>query len=391
MTRLRVVVVGGGVIGLLTAMNCARAGALVEVLDRAEIPAPTATSHDTHRVVRALHRGDRALTMAAGPAHRAWRDVERQVGGHFYHRVGVLTAVTAHDLDGHLALLGEAGVPARALSAKEVAKRYPAVLLPTGAHAIFEPAAGAILADQALQAMGSWLENQPGVSLLPHHRVIGIGSSGARSESTTVSVHLADGSALTRDRVVVAAGPWSRQLLPASLAAGLTLYRQTMLSYAARGRGWAGMPAVLGLGRRSDAWLMPPVAGRPARLSAASACRIVGAVTDRASPRLWRDHLTDLFSGVLPDFQPERVTGATDGYYLSEGPDGRPLLADLGDGRVWAYAACGGMSFKFAPLIARAITDHALGRHLQPTGLAWADSPRQLMAHWSVGEPVAAA
>jgi glycine/D-amino acid oxidase-like deaminating enzyme len=192
-------------------------------------------------------------------------------------------------------------------------------------------------------------------------------------------VLLADGTTLTGDCVVVAAGPWSRDLLSDALARDLLLQRQTMLSYtpAASGRRWSGMPAVLGLGESGDAWLMPPVAGTPARLSAASACRAVPEMTDRVTPEPWRNHLIDLFATLLADFDPAAVTGATDGYYLTHPASGGPLLAGLGDGRIWCYAACGGMSFKFAPLIAQALADRAVGRTPRRTGLDSIDRPCQ--------------
>jgi glycine/D-amino acid oxidase-like deaminating enzyme len=121
----------------------------------------------------------------------------------------------------------------------------------------------------------------------------------------------------------------------------------------------------------------------PVRLSAASACRPVERMTDRAAPDRWRQHLIEAFARIIAGFDPDRVVDACDGYYLAERGNGGPLLATYGGGAIWAYAACGGMSFKFAPLIARAIADHALGRAPSPTGLDPIDRPRQLAA---VGE-----
>jgi glycine/D-amino acid oxidase-like deaminating enzyme len=204
------------------------------------------------------------------------------------------------------------------------------------------------------------------------------------SENDRVGViRCADGGSETADRVVVAAGPWSRELVPAVIASALTLYRQTVLSY--RQPDWAGLPAVLGLGPARDAWLMPTVAhsDAPLRLSAASACRPVATMTDRVTPDRWRDHLAGVFAELLPGFDPAAVTDATDGYYLAERTRGGPLLASYGGGVVWALAACGGMSFKFAPQIARAIADRVVGAPPRPVGLDSIDRPRQLAA---VGE-----
>jgi hypothetical protein len=162
----------------------------------------------------------------------------------------------------------------------------------------------------------------------------------------------------------------------------VTLFRQTMLSYApgAAREVWAGTPAVLGLGPARDAWMMPPVADTPARLSAASACRPVPEMTDLATPSQWRDHLTTLFSGLLAGFDPAYIVGAADGYYLADTVSGGPLLTAVSDGTVWSYAACGGMSFKFAPVIARAIAAHAMAQPARLTGLAAIDQPRLLTA-----------
>jgi sarcosine oxidase len=74
------------------------------------------------------------------------------------------------------------------------------------------------------------------------------------------------------------------------------------------------------------------------------------------------------------------VTGATEGYYLTDDTGHGPTLADLGDGTVIAYAACGGMSFKFGPAVARALADRAVGREPRRTGLDPIDHPRLFAA-----------
>jgi glycine/D-amino acid oxidase-like deaminating enzyme len=363
---MRIVVVGSGVIGLLTAGECVRAGARVELVDQAGIPGPLATSNDRYRAVRALHRDDEALTLAAARGRQGWADLERMLGARFCLRTGALTVMPEADVTASLVMLATADTPARAVPAEALAQRYPLLRLAAGDAAVFEPVAGMVLASEALHALAGWLGEQPGVTLRPGHQVTAVGESG--------TVRLADGSVLRGDGVVIAAGPWSRDLLPAAVTGDLTLLRQTMLTYAPS-PAWPGMPVVLGLGPDRDAWLMPPAAGTPARLSAASACRAVPAMTGRAVPAPWRDHLTGLFTQLLADFDPARVTGATDGYYLSDLTGPGPRLAGFGDGTVWAYPACGGMSFKFAPLVARALADRALGRPSRPAGLDFIDRP----------------
>jgi sarcosine oxidase len=374
MSTVRILVVGGGVIGLLTAVECVRAGAQVDLVDRADIPNPAATSHDPTRVARALHRGDAALTRAGARALVAWHEVEQHLGAPVSHRVGALTVLAEPDVPANLALLAATGAAAVAVSPEELASRHPAVRLPADRWGVFEPAAIVFLADRALASVAGWLRGQPGVRLHPDRRAVEVAEDGG--------VRLDDGATLAGDGVVIAAGPWSRELLPAGLGADLTLYRQSMLSYAAGSDrpAWRGVPTMLGLGRAGDAWLIPPVGPAPARLSAASASRAVAEVTDRVTPERWRDHLIEEFRAVLAGFDPSGVLGATDAYYLAHDAGAGPLLARLGEGPVWAYAACGGMSFKFAPLIARTLADRALARPVRPSGLDPIDQPRQLTA-----------
>lgn len=368
MAAAEVVVVGSGVIGLLTAMECVRAGARVSLVDQHGIPSPLATSNDRQRVVRALYRGDARLTVAAAQAHLSWLEVERQLGCRLYHQVGVLTAMPAQEVEPSLALLAAAEASGRPLSAGDLSAHYPQIRFPAGLEAVLEPETGIVQADRALTAMRGWLGSQPAVRLYPRSRVVAVDERGA--------VLLADGRVLTAERVVVAAGPWSRELL----AAELTLYRQSVLWYSTPPGAWAGMPAIPSIGTDHGAWLIPPLASAPARLSASSACRSVPEMTDRETPDYWRDHLTEQFAPLLTDFDPAAVVGASDGYYLADSTSGGPLLGMLGDGAVMAYAACGGTSFKFAPRIASAIADRVTGRPPRPVGFEPIDHPRQLTA-----------
>jgi sarcosine oxidase len=373
---VRVVVVGAGVVGLLTAVECVRGGALVELVDRARIiPNERAASYDSHRVVRTLHRGDAQLTAAAAHLHQDWIDVEHEVGSQFFQHTGVLTAMSQFEAENALLVMKDAGSGAWLVSPEELADRYPYVQTPMGTGGIFEPEAGMVRPDRALNALIRWLRRQPNVKVHEHRRVVVVEEHGA--------VIFEDGDTLEGDRVVVAAGPWSRELLPRFLAAELTLKRQTMLSYVPSrwADAWSGTPAILGLGSTRDAWVMPPIAGSPARMSAHSACRTAAELTDYDTEPKWRDHLLKRFSKVLTDFDSADVVDATEGYYLTDDSRQGPLLAELGDGTVLVYAACGGMSFKFGPAVARALADRALGRTPpRRSGLEPVDTPRRLAA-----------
>ncbi|MEU7724250.1 SidA/IucD/PvdA family monooxygenase [Streptomyces sp. NPDC040724] len=135
----------------------------------------------------------------------------------------------------------------------------------------------------------------------------------------------------------------------------------------------AATPVAPALGTKGGAWLIPPVAGTALKLTSATACRVVDEITDHTTDPYWQRRLEKEFGDPLPGFNPAWVTAAKDAYYSSFSETGGPLVVDLG-GDAYAYAACGGPSFKFAPLIARSLADRLTGRVPSPIGLGALDA-----------------
>ncbi|MFG3047404.1 NAD(P)/FAD-dependent oxidoreductase [Streptomyces sp. NPDC048241] len=366
---MRITVVGGGVIALLATVECALDGHRVTVVDQGPIPYSRATSFDQHRILRALHPADPAATGAALRAHRRWLDLEELFATRFYERVGALTMLPPAAADAGARLLTDAGGRARTLTTTALADRYPHLSLDGALAGVLEDEAGVLLAERVLAACVAWLKYQPGIDLVPHRPVTEV--DGARGR-----VRFADGQVLDADGVLVAVGPWARDLLPERVAKTLTLYRQSLLYCrvpAGQAAAWAATPAVPALGTRRGAWLIPPVAGTALKVTSAALCREADAITDHRTPEEYQRELAAEFGDLLPGFSPAWVLGAKDCYYLSSADTGGPLVVGLGAAAL-AYAACGGSSFKFAPLIARSLADRVLGRTPAPTGLTALDT-----------------
>jgi sarcosine oxidase len=365
---VRIVIVGGGVIGLLTAIACVSAGHEVTVVDQASLPFEGAASCDQHRVLRALHTGDPLATAVAIMAHHRWTGLEQLLSASFYEQVGALTVLPVEDLPAARDLLTQAGSRPCTLYPAALAAAYPRVRFPAGRGGIFETPAGVLLADRVLAADVGWLRRQPRADLRPHCRAIAV-------DPGVPAIELADGEVVRADAIVLAMGPWSRALLPSSLASGLVLRRQSMIycrvpaTFAA---GWSAVPSIRSLGADGGTWLVPPVAGTFLKISAASACRTAAVVDGHQTPPYWRQHLIDAAAAVIPGFGQGWLTGTRDCYYLERTPAGGPMLASLAD-RIFACAACGGGSFKFAPLIAQSLAERLTGAQPVPTGLPWID------------------
>jgi glycine/D-amino acid oxidase-like deaminating enzyme len=349
---MRIVIAGSGVIGLLTAVRCVSAGHEVVLADQAGIPYPGAASYDRHRTVRALHAGEPALTAAAVAAHHRWAGLAELLATRFYEQTGVLHVLPRERLRAAVTALTRAGSQAVVMDGAGLVARYPQVRFEPGASAVLETLAGVLRADRLLAACADWLLGQRRAQLLPHHRVTGV-------DPSRTALRLAGGGWLTGDAVLLATGPWSRELLPPAFARRLTLHRQSLLycqvpPHAAAA--WSGAPPMISLGPAGGAWLVPPVAGTPLKLSAGTACRVVDGVGDGVTPARWRDHLVEVFAGVLPGFEAGWLVDTRDCHYLAGQPAGGPRLAVLAE-RVLSFAACGGSSFKFAPLIAGYLAD----------------------------------
>src|ERR1700738_2654059 len=134
---MRIVIVGSGVIALLTAVSCVSDGHEAVLIEQADIPFHGASSFDRHRTVRALHMGDPAAAAAAVRAHYRWIDLPHQLSSGFYDPVGALTVLPARDLPAACAMLTQAGSRARALGPDELAARYGQLRFPAGASAVF--------------------------------------------------------------------------------------------------------------------------------------------------------------------------------------------------------------------------------------------------------------
>src|SRR2546421_10227584 len=156
-----VVVVGAGVIGLLTAVSCASGGRPVVVLDRGAIPNHQSTSYAAQRILRALHPRDPATPRRAVIAERHWRRIERMLGEHFYHPVGSLTVLPTDSAEAARRTLVAAGARAEVLPAAELFARWPHIRFQAQTCGVLEPDAGVLLADLVLEALARWLARHP--------------------------------------------------------------------------------------------------------------------------------------------------------------------------------------------------------------------------------------
>ena len=207
--RPRVIVIGGGVMGLATGCALAGRGAEVTLLERHTIGHAWASSHGLSRAIRHEYGPAAHYTRMVARSLPLWAELARETGRRLYTETGVLTLGQEDDgqtLAG-LTVMQAEGLPAERLTPDECARRF-AQFQPAEYSAItWNPRGGMLHADECLRSLRERLAARGGR--------LREGAQVARIEPLAESarVWLADGATLEAERVVVTAGPWVNDAL----------------------------------------------------------------------------------------------------------------------------------------------------------------------------------
>lgn len=232
MTRVRgpkpeVVVVGAGAFGGWTALELARRGASVTVVDAWEPGHARSSSGGTTRVIRASYGSRRIYTQMAKQAYPLWERADADWQASLFHRTGGLWMFGEDDGFGRAsaASLEAEGLPFEWITPAEATARFPQVS-PEGLTAVMvEPDAGYLEASRACRVV--------------MERAIAAGATSARgavpapvvvAPDAAPRVKFADG-VLEADAVVYACGPWLGQLFPDVVGDAVLPTRQEVYYY----------------------------------------------------------------------------------------------------------------------------------------------------------------
>ncbi|WP_426152630.1 glycine oxidase ThiO [Pseudomonas sp. DC3000-4b1] len=210
-TEQHVVIVGAGVIGLLTAFNLAKAGARITILDRQS--AGTEASWAGGGIVSPLYpwRYSPAVTALAH-----WsQDFYPQLADELFGRTGLdpevhVTGLYWLDLDDEaqaLAWARQQGRPLSQVSVAEVRSKVPP-LGPGFSSAIFMAGVANVRNPRLVQALRAALERLSNVTLREQCAVRGFVQKQGR-----IAGVITEAGELSADQVVLTAGAWSGELL----------------------------------------------------------------------------------------------------------------------------------------------------------------------------------
>lgn len=236
-----VVVAGLGAAGSASAYHLARRGARVLGVDRFAPPHAMGSSHGRSRIIREAYFEHPLYVPLVRRAYAGWEELEATTGRRIYRRTGglMLGPADGEVVSGARRSAQEHGLPYEELTAEEVRRRFPAWRLPEDTAGIFEPRAGMLDPEAAIEAH---LERarRHGADLRFDEPLVAWRATGDGVEVTTsrATYHAA--------RLILAVGAWTARVL-ASLELPLVVERNVVAWFDTTAHGTpphAGAPAL---------------------------------------------------------------------------------------------------------------------------------------------------
>ncbi len=207
MADFDVVVVGAGLAGSATAWALARRGVSALVLERFEPGHARGSSHGSARIVRRAY-GEAEYTRLTGAAFELFTELEQASGRSLLRMLGGLDFGATRDTAAVSSYLTDFGVDHEVLPADEAMRRWPGMVF--DGPVVFHGQAGTMDAQGCVDAQLA-LASAAGVDVR-----FGTAATSVSVDGALARIGLQDGSSVTADVVVVAAGAWVAPLIGAS-------------------------------------------------------------------------------------------------------------------------------------------------------------------------------
>jgi monomeric sarcosine oxidase len=211
-SQQRFVIVGAGIVGLSTAYALLKQGVKnVTVLEQVAVDHHRATSHGISRLLRFEYGADMLYSKMVQLSLQRWHYLEQVSQRTLYTETGVLVLGEDEDNSTKPAyhILSNLGIPIERLSSREVAQRFPQFASHHYDLFTYNPHAGMLHASNCLQTLRD-LVIASGGSILENHSVEHISYD---NPCRPIQIHLASGTTMTADRLLLATGPWVHRLL----------------------------------------------------------------------------------------------------------------------------------------------------------------------------------
>jgi len=209
-----VIVVGGGINGVTSAIELKRRGHKVILVDPGPLPHPLAASTDISKAVRAAYGSDEDYTALAERCIELWRKWNAKFGIDLYHETGVLF-VCQHRMQPDdfeyesCRVLEKQGHRFERFDSFTFHQRFPAFAEDRFQDGFFDPDAGYVESGRVVATLIEHAKSL-GVELREHTKFTALDESDRRVEG----IVLEDRHSINADAVIMATGAWTPHLLP---------------------------------------------------------------------------------------------------------------------------------------------------------------------------------
>ncbi|CAN5874504.1 FAD-dependent oxidoreductase [soil metagenome] len=342
---MKVILVGGGIMGLATAWGLARDGHTVELFEQGPLPNPLASSVDEHRLIRHPYSDHAGYARMIDDAYAAWDLMWSDLGQRLYAQTGTL-ALTGNGnswATQSAAVLAALGKPMQELPLAELTRRFPQLDTTEVEHAFWLDSGGVLFAQDIAAALVRHLAGQATVTLHADTAVRSVDLERGQVATDAGRLHGADA-------VVIAAGAWIDRLLPVNQR--LVASRQVVIYFdlpADQRAVWAKSPMVIDKTGAVGLYLVPPAEGRGLKIGDHTFSRSGDPSGGRdAHPEEMRP-LLERCRRLIRDFDRWRIDRLKACFYtVSE--DERFVVEKPG-AKGWLLSACSGHGFKFGALM----------------------------------------
>lgn len=360
------IIIGTGSMGAAAAMHAARRGLDVLAIDRASIPNAIASHHGNTRFFRESTFEHPGYVPLLREARAAWSDLDERARIDLFERTGMLLAgpAGAESVTTSIQTCVDHDIEHEVLDHKQIQRRFPAFIVPAGYRAVWEPGAGCLACERAIEVMVG-KARALGATILEHTRV-----TSWEADRHAVTLQTADGDHHAA-ALIISGGPWMSGLI--DLGIDLTVTRQVQFWLEPPRRvnlpTWAfdeptgftfGFPPVL-----NDAWCKTCRHLEAAPTDPDTIDRVVS-VRDLAPIRQFLQRVAPALDTPVQRSSVCMYTHSPDGAFIVDTHPEHDHIA----------FACGftGHGFKFAPVVGKALVDLAIEGEcdaaMRPYGLA---------------------
>ena len=208
MSKNSIIVVGGGIVGVMTALTLQRRGEKVTLIDRWEPGHSRASSTDYNRVIRAISGRDEFYTRWAREARQRWLELQAETGQNLMYECGALILATAGHCDWEDATsetFDKVGVPYYRYSTDDVRARFPQFKVDEISYALFEPEAGLLMAHRCV------------ITALALFKKLGGIVKRGRVTTDANERPMLDDQHIMADLIIVSTGPWMAEMFPRTI------------------------------------------------------------------------------------------------------------------------------------------------------------------------------